>query len=456
MTVNSIDRQKTELKDRIALALGIASTMPIVGIPFGGRYITVFTFVFILFFGMSLIKSITGRKFTFQINDLKHVYLLFLVWPIISYIVGLIYMPGEWHSSMTTYVIRALEYLVLTVILYIEDNKTTSIYFIKGLLAGIVANAIWSIFEAVSFYFFRQSLNDMVFGPFLTLNRSILLWNRLGGIRVSGLNYDPAHLGGILPILFCYALMKKNWYLIILTLLSLAFSQSTTALAGCAVVLLFFIFFSHKKKEWSTRKRVTYKGVISAFIGIALVVIVFGFLGTNGTLASFFDSINENISGYIKRINTYYVVSNNVGPREVYYTQFIDGLIERGPLVSAIGSGLGTSMYPFRNVSGLFASGSQSTVTEIETNYIAYLFDLGIIGLSFYIVFLIKGFMKMWQISKTNNEPVIYIYLGVFISIICCSALYHYIFTSYQMLAFTFATIYIDHAERNRSLEGPT
>lgn len=444
MTANPKEKQKYELKDKLAVLVGITSTMPIVGIPLGGRYITLFTVAFILFFAISAFRIFKKGQLSFGVTRMKRIYLLFLLWPIISYVVGIVYMPGEWHSSMTTYFIRVLEYLAITIILYVDKDEMTAKSFGNGLLIGAIANAIWSIFEAIDYYFFKQSLNDLIFGKFLSLNRDILLWNRFGGIRVSGFNYDPAHLGGILPILFCYALMKKNIYLIVLTLISLAFSQSTTALAGCLVVLFLFLLFRQKE---APKRVLSVRGITTGFVGIIAVIALVFLIGSNGTVTSFFNSISENIGGYVKRINTVYIASNNVEPREVYYTQAFGKLVERGPIVAVTGSGLGTSMYPFRNVAGLFASGSQNTVTEIETNYIAYLFDLGIIGLAFYIIFLVRGFRKLWRISKRNSDNATFLYLGVFISIICCSALYHYIFTAYQMLAFSCATIYIDYIE---------
>lgn len=441
MIVDIIRPQK--LKYILVLLMGIFSTMPILGIPFGGKYITVFTIIFILNFCNIVWEVFRRNRFSFMLTGIKKVYLMFLIWPIMSYLVGLMYMPKEWHSSMTSYIIRVIEYLLLTILLYIDNDKKNARTFGIGLFYGIVINAVWSIFEAVSYYFFSKSLNDILFSSYLNLNREVLLVNSYGGIRVSGLNYDPAHLGGLLPILLFCGLSKKNIYVTVLSIISLAFSQSTTALVGCIVVIVIFLLIKRKR----IKKRLKLK--LPLFVGAIIVIFVsIIMISYEGTINRFINSIIENIGGYIERINTIYLGSSNrIEPREVYYTQAIDKLLERNPIVSLIGSGLGTSMYPFRNVSGLFATGAQATVTEIETNYIAYLFDLGIIGFVIYIVLLIKGFLKFMRILRYKEELPIYLFLGFFISIICCSALYHYIFTAYQILTFTFATIYIDYYE---------
>ena len=89
------------------------------------------------------------------------------------------------------------------------------------MIIGIAINALWSIFEALSWYLLNKSLNDLLFGSFINIGRDIIIKNKYGGVRVSGLNYDPAHLGGILPILWCFGLMRGNIYIVILSLISL-------------------------------------------------------------------------------------------------------------------------------------------------------------------------------------------------------------------------------------------
>lgn len=439
-------RSNKRFVDKMTFIMALTSTMPIVGIPIAGRYISLFTICFVVFLVEIACICANSRKTSIVIDKSRKIYLLFLIWPIISYVVGLLYMPERWYSSMTSYAIRVIEFIVVTLLLYLINDERMPKSFAKGLLFGIVVNAIWSIIEAISYFFVRRSLNDLIFGRYLSLDRSILIWNSLGGIRASGLNYDPAHLGGLLPILFFYALIKRNYYLLALSLISLAFSQSTTAIVGVIVCLIAYaVFFSNKTGK--AHRKVSGKGMIVAF---AVVVFAGLIIMTNSTqVTKFASSVSENVSGYISRINSVYVTNSTAGQREIYYTKAFDRLIDRNPVVALTGSGLGTSMYPYRIFSGLFESGAENAVTEIETNYIAYLFDLGVIGLGLYLVFLFSSTRKMITFVKKNKDVYAVVFLGTLISVICCSAFYHYIFTAYQMLAFSFLTVSIDNLEWN-------
>ena len=437
--MKTADIGKNRNKEKLTMLMGVVSTMPILGLPIGGRYITLFTIVFALYFISATIEALSIRRLSIHITNLSKTYLLFLTWPIISYFVGVFYMPNEWHFSMRSYIVKVLAYLALTFILYINKNKNTAKAFCRGLIIGIAINALWSIFEALSWYLLNKSLNDLLFGSFINIGRDIIIKNKYGGVRVSGLNYDPAHLGGILPILWFFGLMRGNIYIVILSLISLAFSQSTTALLGFIIAFAVFIYVKKDKSLKITSNKIYMIGIILIGLSLALCVV-----GSNRT-TRLINNISENINGYLTRINTLYVgTSNTAEPRRIYYSQAFDKLLERGPLVALFGSGLGTSMYPYRNVSGLFASGAQQTVTEIETNYIAYLFDLGVIGLTLYVVFLANGFKKYARTVKISNDASNVIFFASFISIIVCSATYHYIFTAYHMLVFSFATVYAD------------
>lgn len=430
-------------KGKVALLMGIVSTMPIVGMSLSGRFISFFKILFATYFILTFISVIKKGKRIFNLSQIKMVYMIFLLWPLISYLVGLMYMPGHWHSSMTSYVVKVFEYLILTVLMYIEKNKEDALSFAKGLIIGIIANAIWSILQAVTYYILDQSLNTIIFVNILGLKSGGQIWNGYGGIRVSGFNYDPAHLGGILPILFFYSLMKKDRYILIISLLSLAFSQSTTAVVGCILVIMVYLFEHRKFKLFSVRRR-PWKMTLGLFAGMFIVIsIILLTINSNIFVTTFISGTFENITGFFNRINNVYIKASNIGARGIYYGKAFDRMVDRGVLLTIIGTGLGTSMYPFR-IYNLFSSGAQNTVTEVETNYIAYLFDLGIVGLFFYITYLILGCRIFFKIAKIKMNSEVIIYLGLFISVICISAFYHYIFTAYQMLAFSFATVYID------------
>ena len=184
------------LKYILISVTGIVSTMPIVGVSVANRYVTLFTISFFLLLLFYAWNTIAKGSFTFKVNKYNEYYLLFLIWPILSYFVGIMYMPSQWYSSMTSYVIKVVLYLGLAIMIYLDNDKNSITYFARGLFIGICINAIWSVFEAFSWYILRFSLNDTLFGRYINIGRELTIWNSLGGgIRVCGLNYDPAHLG---------------------------------------------------------------------------------------------------------------------------------------------------------------------------------------------------------------------------------------------------------------------
>ncbi len=433
--------------DCLLLLLGMFCTMPIVGVPIIGRYVSLYNIVFILFIIATIIKAFISNKQKIAIDCWAYIFLLFLLWPTVSYFIGYVYMPAQWHSIMTSYVLKAIVYFSLMVILLINSNKDEARLFSRGLIIGVLINTIWSVIETLSFSIFRVSINDRLFGKYFDLGRELLLPNSFGGIRACGLNYDPAHLGGLLPILLLYGLKKRNILIVIITIISLIFSQSTTAMVGCVFGV---IVYGLSERVYRHNKVPT----VHIVIGLSgILMFMFAVLLTlkTGYFYKTITSVTENLEGYISRISNVYVNTNDLGPRGVYYTKFYYGLIERGVILSLTGTGLGTSMYPFRFFLNLFPSGSQTSVTEVETNYIAYLFDIGIVGLITYISVLLIGIKRFFYIvNKASSEIVATVYFSLMLTILCSNALYHYIFTSYQILGISFAIVYVVCSEREQ------
>ena len=57
MRIVNLDKQKYSIKDKLAFLVGILCTMPILGLPLGGRYITLFSVVFVLFFALTAFSA---------------------------------------------------------------------------------------------------------------------------------------------------------------------------------------------------------------------------------------------------------------------------------------------------------------------------------------------------------------------------------------------------------------
>ena len=77
---------------------------------------------------------------------------------------------------------------------------------------------IWATIDAACFYGLGFSLSNMVFARYGATHDVIygtvsLIINNGRMIRSAGFNYDPAHLGFLIPFVMGYGFMKKNTYI---------------------------------------------------------------------------------------------------------------------------------------------------------------------------------------------------------------------------------------------------
>ena len=433
----------------LIVLMGIVSTMPIVTIGFGSYRLSLFTLTFVLFVVFSLYIVIVQKKYHFTFGRTKKVLLLFLVWSIISYLAGLIFMPSEWQPYMTSYAMKSVEYIVAFLLICIINDRKSCESYAKGLIIGFSINAIWSIAELFVFAVLHKSLNNMIFVERLSsLDRSSIIANQYGGVRVSGLNYDPAHLGGLIPALLFFGLYTKNWLLIVLSALSLIASQSSTCLLGCAVVFAAYLIYkivykpTQVRQKHKSRKLILVLVLIIILIAVFLTVIVFANSQLRETL---FNTFRSNYEGFMARIRNVYAANESTSfysnPRKVYYGKMLDALFSRNPISALVGTGIGTSMYAYRDyVPRGYGAGSG----EPDVTYIDYLFDLGIIGLCLYIVFLVFSWLDLSKLLRRLNNNSAAVYLGLIINLVFVSLTYHYVFTAYQILAFMFLTLLLD------------
>ena len=429
--------------------MGIVSTMPIVTIGIGSSRLSLFSIVFFLFVAYSLCIVITQKKFSFVCGRIKKILFLFMAWSIVSYLAGLIYMPSDWQSYMTSNVMKSGEYIMAFLLICLIDDRKSCESYAKGLIIGCSINAAWSIAELFVFTVLHKSLNNMIFVERLAnLDRSSIIYNQYGGVRVSGLNYDPAHLGGLVPTLLFFGLYSKNGLLISLSALSLIASQSSTCLLGCGVVFMAYLIYRYIYKSMQSRKsNHSQKNiVVLVMIFIFIVVLLVVFVLTNSQIReTIFNAFQNNFNGFIGRIGNTYIRNEStnfhVNPRKVYYGKMLDALLSRNPASALVGTGLGTSMYAYRDY---VPRGVPAGSGEPDVTYIDYLFDLGIIGLCLYIVFLVFSCVGLVKNIRQIKNNLTVVYLGVVINLIVISFTYHYVFTVYQMLAFMFLALQLD------------
>ena len=317
------------------------------------------------------------------------------------------------------------------------DQRVLESFFLNGFILGCIFNLIWSVIEGFSFYIFDVTLNNVLFVEFaktLPQGRQYMTVVADGIIRASGFNYDPAHLGGIIPIVVFYAIFKKNLYLFILTLISLIFSGSTTALVSSLLILIVNLGKLHLF-DFRIRKM---KKINSGILLLCLIGSLI-FISINGDIR---ESIYRNAEGFYNRTTETYIDDRDQSPRYIYHAFLPDAILYNGIRVLT-GTGFGTASYPY------VADPNISKILKIdyypydpESTYISYLFDVGFLGLSFYLFILIKSLL-IYRRKMELNDSALIIYsslCGIFFS----GFFYHYTLTAYQILLLIFASLMIN------------
>jgi hypothetical protein len=429
----------------VSFFLGTFVTMPIVTIPFGGRLISVFTlvyFVFIMIIGLMFIKNSIRIKIGRKTKTL-------LIWffiALLSSFFGLLFFTGkqEWFNATLSYIPKIVSFMIVLILISSSKHRLIIIEsFFKGFIFGCVLNVLWACIEGVVFYTRGYSLNNQIFKEYiktLPSNRQYITIVNSGGIRTPGFNYDPAHLGGIVPILCLYSLMKKKYIYLALSIIALVFSQSTTGLVSSVILIVL-----HYKKISIYKFNINYKKLINALLVISLVVLLVLIPERNNNLS---ESLKRNVEGFSNRVSTVYVSSENSNIRMLYHLYVPHAAFYSG-IKTITGTGFGTASYAY--VHDPFLSDKLNRTSKApydpESTYISYLFNTGIFGLLLYIYLLFNIYLYYNNTWKKDPDLIILATIG---GIILSSLFYHYTLTAYQGLSIIMATVYMDVIKNER------
>ncbi|CAM3548102.1 hypothetical protein [Polaromonas hydrogenivorans] len=410
---------------------GVFVTAPIITIDVAGRLVSVFSILFALLYILALWFAFDAKK-NININSISLAFIGWYILALIASIAGVIYFGFDslWLNQIMSYIPKI--FLYLTLLLYVmkwHDGSYALAAFFKGFFYGCIANLIWSVVEGLYYYTFNDTLNDALFLEYVkTLpdDRRYMTVVADGIIRASGFNIDPAHLGVIIPIIFVYALFRRNLYLIALSLSSLVFSGSTTA----AMTSMLATMISLGKFELH---QIKLKSI--GITMLAIFVVVVGLL-TNDFVR---ESVFKNAKGFYERTTENYVSNSDQGPRYVYHAYLPDAIYFNG-FKTLTGSGFGTASHPYVDNPDINVNlDEEHRPYDPESTYISYLFDTGFLGLLFYLFVLISSIMfYRKRIHFGFTELIIYSSLcGILFS----GFFYHYTLTAYQVLILTFSVV---------------
>ena len=416
--------------DVVVFMLGVFSTMPIISIRIASVDITVarlFLFLSILF-----LSANTVRRGEIVIRPNSKRICLWLGWSCISCLLGFLVFSLMEHSVFAKAAISSLPKVVILFVFSVlwgngasHDIAKANRIMIKGLMVGCIANVVWSIIDAIGYYLLQVSFNNILFldqlqqAGITDSMPSLVLGSGL--LRSGGFNYDPAHLGFIVPVVFCYGICKRNVLYVVLALGGLLASASTTALVCSGLV--FLMVFSRKIK---IRDRIPLKKIIPLIVLLLILVVL---------ITKYWNQLNDIAkrasSLFAQRVYGTYINSSDTNPRMVYIRYFFHAVFHESPFI-LFGTGFNTASFGYAMSA---VSNVEYAAYDMEMSYICYLFDTGIVGFVLFVNCLRPLYVyyrKSKDVLSTSNIQFIFCLIA---GMITCLFFYHYILFLPQILA---------------------
>lgn len=414
---------KIKLNTLIIFLLGMFATMPIVCIKVSGRFFSLFTVFFVLTI-IYFIAKILFSEVKFKIGKNSFYIIAWLIMALVSSLFGWLYFQNNslWKNASISYVSKLLIFILFAVIWCNQRClKENTRNILNGLLVGCILNLIWTVIDGIGFYIFGISINNIVFRSY-ALSQNIrygtisLIVNGL--IRASGFNYDPAHIGFIAPAMIAYAIYKKKGWLFVLSVFAIFCSASTTALV-CSLIIVIFNF---KRIKLNGLFKKSNKSVVAKLLVIILILIL---------IIISFDFIGGIVEKFISRIFNTYGKLNSNDPRLIYWTQFFNAVFFAG-FRCITGTGFGTASYAYvfdNNILSRLGSANFFPY-DMEMTYFSYFFDLGVFGLTVYIIMLYKLYKGFLKRNSENSIIISALLCGMIVS----SFFYHYTLMAMQVI----------------------
>lgn len=417
---------KEKVHHILIFLLGVFVTMPILELNVGIARISIFTIllIFELFFLLISSFSFTQALYNSKVQS------FFLVWLLIcslSCFTGYLFFWGNeaWQQASLGYFSKIFIYMVFAILWFGQKNKKNyNSILLRGLLVGAILNIVWATIDAGLFYIFGVSISNIVFRKYglthdVAYNTVSLILNNGTMIRSAGFNFDPAHLGFLVPFVIGYGSIRKKYTLIIVGMLGILASASTTALL-CSIIV---ILFSYKLK----RIKISSKTIFLMLCIFVLLIILFV---SNGSLAN---TIRYAFDLFKNRVTSTYIDNGSENIRVQYLKYLPIAILELGPMI-LFGTGFGTASYGYCNNSFTMSAMDISNYPyDMENTYIAYLLDTGILGFVVFIGLLIVLFV--FYRRTRNNSVENAICFSLVCSIVFSMIFYHYVVYAVQMIA---------------------
>lgn len=434
-----MERKRYGILSKIQIAvfflLGFFSTIPIIELPIGSRYVSVFTVLLavsisMLAFHLNPNKSICGKT--------GRLYLFWLLISLVSCFVGYIYFSGrkEWANASIGYVSKILIYILLYLLIKCTAYKDCTSIIMSGLIAGMVANVLWASLEGVIFYVGGVSVTNVIFKSYIVrhdvrLGQLALILD--SGIRSGGLNGDPANIGFFATVTAFYSLKKRKAWIFAASVVATFASVSLVAAVGIIVAVIITIV----RGDGISEKKMKLLAVVCVF---AAIVILGGVFFPKTVVGRMLNALTERIrlKGEIAETSV----------RTQYFIYFLPAVI-LSPLYVFIGTGFGTSSFPYLIHTTI---DHEFYPYDPECTYFAYYFDCGLSGVILFLACMILILKKCRRLCYDDNKYIKY-YAPIAGMLIVLWG-YHYIVYAPMMLATICACVVSDEVKISGTSRG--
>lgn len=221
--------------------------------------------------------------------------------------------------------------------------------------------------------------------PFLEVQGHWAGYWELKSVRPNSIFQESSYIGVYLLPCFAYCLNKSKYKMALLTGCALLFSSSLIAIAGIAMVLLYFILISNA---------ITLKRKVTFLLVLFLIILAGVFLASRlDSFSSLLDYITRRILNIAPDLD-----NDRMGSTRYRLTGFSSLFEYYSPWQKIFG--VGENMY------GLYFGLEKA----YGNNFVIALMNFGIVGLTYYIGFC------LWLLFKLNRRDRVYALIFILIS----------------------------------------
>ena len=397
--------------------LGFLSTLQIFKYNLFGVNIYPFDIVYYTLIVILLINLQKGNnKETLLLSGQNQIILIsFLLYFLFSVNIFVPILDGAnslYLSVSVKFLIKKILFLIffISLLLSTKDIKTDFINkFISGFFTSIILHSIYSYVVLFNWYLFHIDIHTKFLAFFNVSGHSVghglLNFIYYPILRTTGFHWDPAYFGvwGIIGIFYILISKFKLWSKILFLLIILIpwiFTFSRSAVFGLIITILILILVKHKKQNSLLNST-----NIIAMMFVMIILIPFTILSTVSGKADFMKIFSSRLE-----------ISSDVHTQKhLKYPIMAAKAIAKDPIHFVFGYGNRNSGRAMADeIIKLQEDFDSNRAFDIESDIVRYPLNIGILGFSLYLIFIVIILASIIRIfHKTNNEFYLFIFSAI-------------------------------------------